>query len=157
MFFSSNIFSQKLKFEIFLLIVFVPKRVLKTYFEILWIGKIRKASTRKSPYVFFKVEKNILFDNFSKLQNIFLIIVPGAHSRVLKTYSGIFRIGKIWKFQLKTHISFFLKVEKTSFLEISRNYLIFCAVCFWYPQKSFEQNYKSAKSENIPPKNHLTF
>ena len=45
-----------------------------------------------------KVEKNNLFGNFSKTAKYFFLNVVGAHRRVLKTYSGIFQIGKIGKF-----------------------------------------------------------
>ena len=45
-----------------------------------------------------KAEKNMLFRNISKTTQYFFLIVSGPHRRVLRTFSGTFRIGKIGKF-----------------------------------------------------------
>ena len=60
----------------------------------------------------FEVEKNNLFRNISKTAQYFFLIVFGPHRRVFKTYSGIFRIGKIGKFCTQKSPNVFVFFEK---------------------------------------------
>ena len=103
--------------QYFYLIVFGPhRRVLKTYSGIFRFGKIGKLSTQKSPNVFVVSEKNvekiILFENISKTAQYFFLRVSGPHRRVLKTYSWIFRFGKIGKFSTQKSPNVFVVFEK---------------------------------------------
>ena len=132
--------------QYFFLIFFVPhRRVFKTYYGIFRIEKIGKFCTQKSPnvFVFFekKVEKIIIFVNISKTAQYFFLIGSGPHRRVLKTYSGIFWIGKIGKFSTKKspNVFFFFKGRKKHpFVKYLGNCSIFFPDCFWSPQKIFE-------------------
>ena len=106
--------------QYFFLIVFGPhRRVFKTYFGIFRIGKIGKFCTQKSPnvFVFFekKVEKIIIFVNISKTAQYFFLIGSGPHRRVLKTYSGIFRVGKIGKFSIQKLRNIYFFFEKKNY------------------------------------------
>ena len=61
-----------------------------------------------------EVEKNNLFGNISKTAEYFYLIVFGPHRRVLKTYSGIFRFGKIGKFSTQKSPNVFVFLKKIS-------------------------------------------
>ena len=59
-----------------------------------------------------EVEKNNLFENISKTAQYFYLIVFAPHRRVFKTYSGIFRVGKIGKFSTQKSPNVFVVFEK---------------------------------------------
>ena len=106
--------------QYFFLIVSGPhKRVLRTFPGTFRIGKIGKFSTQKSPNVFFflkkKAQKNLLFRNISKTTQYFFLIVSGPHRRVLRTFSGTFRIGKIGKFSTQKSPNVFFLLKKQNY------------------------------------------
>ena len=104
-----------------------------------------------------EVEKNNLFGNISKTAEYFYLIVFGPHRRVLKTYSGIFRFGKIGKFSTQKSPNVFVVSEKnvkkiTLFWNISKTAQYFFPYCFWSPQKIFQDifwNIPIWKNRNI--------
>ena len=85
-----------------------------------------------------KSRKNMVFGNISKTTQYFFLIVSGPHRRLLKTYLGSFRIGKIGKFSIQKspNIIFWKSQKKHAFEEYLKNYSIFFLDCFWSPQKS---------------------
>ena len=110
------------------------------------IGRLRGTRRRANLYwrkdgrTILKSRKNMVFRNISKTTQYFFLIVSGPHRRLLKTYLGSFRIGKIGNFstQKSSNIIFWKSRKKHAFQEYLKNYSIFFPDCFWSPQKTFE-------------------